>query len=516
MMPGSLVVQAQCATIGGLFRETVRQRGDAPALEGGSLILSYRALSNRVNRAANLLAAMGVSRGDRVAVIAENRREYPELLLALALRGAILAAQNWRLAGAELQHCLNLVTPRAVFASPRHAEKSAPLTRGLPMLRLGPEYEAALERASDQPPPDLARPDDPLLILFTSGTTGVPKGAVISHRTEVSRSMLRLAEFGLPRTAVSAVWAPLYHMAGIEEALSTLLYGGHAMMLDGFDAAGLAGIVGAHRLGWLRLMPGMIGPLVSEMRERCITPRGMTLCGTMADLVPAHQIAEVTALLGAPYVNSFGSTETGMAPCSIGLVPIGVVPSDLAKTQTSFCELRLVDAEDGDVAEGEAGEAAVRGPTLFSGYWNAPDATAHDFRGGWFHMGDMFRRRADGKLQFVDRVKYLIKSGGENVYPAEIERVILADPRVADAVVVRQSDPRWGEVPIAVVARKSSDLDAEALRLACRAALAGYKQPKGIRFVPLEALPRSTTGKIQRHEVERALAEGLLPEEETA
>lgn len=180
MMPGSLVVPAQCATIGGLFREIVRQRGEAPALEGEGLVLSYRTLNSRVNRAANLLAAMGVGQGDRVAVIAENRREYPELLLALALRGAILAAQNWRLAGAELQHCLDLVTPCAVFASPRHAEKSAPLTHGLPLLRLGPEYEAALERASDQPPPDLARPDDPLLILFTSGTTGLPKGAVIS------------------------------------------------------------------------------------------------------------------------------------------------------------------------------------------------------------------------------------------------------------------------------------------------------------------------------------------------
>jgi fatty-acyl-CoA synthase len=323
-----------------------------------------------------------------------------------------------------------------------------------------------------------------LLILFTSGTTGLPKGAVISHRTEISRSMLRLAEFGLPRTAVSAVWAPLYHMAGIEEALSTLLYGGHAMLLDGFDPAQLAGIVAEYRLGWLRLMPGMITPLIGEMRRRRITPRGMTRCGTMADLVPAHQIAEVTSLLGAPYVNSFGSTETGMAPCSAGLISVGEVPSDLAKTQTAFCELRLVNAEDRDVAEGAAGEAAVRGPTVFSGYWNAPEVTAHDFCGGWFHMGDMFRRRADGKLEFVDRVKYLIKSGGENINsPAEIERVLLTDPRVADVIVVRRPDARWGEIPVAVVARKSSDLIADDFARACRATLAGYKQPKGYHFV---------------------------------
>jgi acyl-CoA synthetase (AMP-forming)/AMP-acid ligase II len=508
-----LVGQAQGATIGGLFRHRARLRGDTIALEGGDgRRLTYRQLSERVDRAANLLGGMGIGRGDRIAVISENRVEYPEIGIAAALRGAIVAAQNWRLAGPELKHCLELVTPRAVFASPRHAGKlEAVGVLDAPVLRFGEAYEDALARASSTPPPDLALPDDGCLILYTSGTTGLPKGAVVSHRAEVARAMLRLAEFALPRTAVAAVWAPLFHMAGTEEALGTLLYGGRAMMLDGVDPARLAAIVAEHEIGWLRLMPGMIAPLVDEMRRRRVVPRGVALCGTMADLVPAHQIAEVTTLLGAPYVNSFGSTETGMAPCSSGLIPVGEVPADLAKTQTAFCELRLVDAEDRNVAEGEAGEAAVRAPTLFSGYWNAPEATAHDFRGSWFHMGDMFRRRGDGRLEFVDRVKYLIKSGGENVYPAEIERVILADPRVTDAIVVRRQDARWGEVPVAVVARKTGALDADALAQACRRALAGYKQPKDIRFVPLDALPRSTTGKIQRHEVERRLAAGRLP-----
>jgi fatty-acyl-CoA synthase len=154
------------------------------------------------------------------------------------------------------------------------------------------------------------------------------------------------------------------------------------------------------------------------------------------------------------------------------------------------------------VPDGEPGECAIRGPTLFSGYWRAPEVNARDFRGGWFHMGDVFVRRPDGRLDFVDRAKYLIKSGGENVYPAEIERVLLADPRVDDAVVVRRADARWGEVPVAVIARNDERLTAEELHAKCREQLAGYKQPKDIRFVPLADLPRSTTGKIQRHEVE--------------
>ncbi len=151
--------------------------------------------------------------------------------------------------------------------------------------------------------------------------------------------------------------------------------------------------------------------------------------------------------------------------------------------------MRLVDANDDDVPDGSPGELCMRGPTLFSGYWRAPDVNANDFRGGWFHMGDVFVRNADGTLDFVDRVKYLIKSGGENVYPAEIERVLLQDPRVADAAVVRQRDAKWGEVPVAFVARRDDTLTADDLRARCRAELAGYKQPKEIHFIADERIP---------------------------
>jgi len=181
------------------------------------------------------------------------------------------------------------------------------------------------------------------------------------------------------------------------------------------------------------------------------------------------------------------------------------VPTRLSKVQNSYCRFRLVDPEDQDVPDGTPGELAFRGPTLFSGYWNAAETNVQDFRGGWFHLGDMFLRRPEGSFDFVDRVKYMIKSGGENIYPAEIERVLLGDPRVDDAVVVRQTDAQWGEVPVAFVARKDESLTEEDLALQCREALAGYKQPKAIRFIPFEDLPRSTTGKIQRHEVEKWL-----------
>jgi fatty-acyl-CoA synthase len=173
--------------------------------------------------------------------------------------------------------------------------------------------------------------------------------------------------------------------------------------------------------------------------------------------------------------------------------------------------VRLVDPEGRDVPDGSPGELCMRGPTLFSGYYRADEVNEREFRDGWFHMGDVFVRNADGTLDFVDRVKYLIKSGGENVYPAEIERVLLQDPRVADAAVVRRRDPKWGEVPVAFVARRDEALTADELRVRCRAELAGYKQPKDIIFLPLDAFPRSASGKVQRHELEKRLEPSKEP-----
>jgi acyl-CoA synthetase (AMP-forming)/AMP-acid ligase II len=291
-------------------------------------------------------------------------------------------------------------------------------------------------------------------------------------------------------------------MGAVDNGLGTLMSGGKVIVVRGFEAERLAEVVANEALGWLLLMPGMVGRFARVLAERAIEPRGVKVCGVMADLVPPSEIAEITTLLRAPYANTFGATETGCPPCSSSLIPVGEAPTRLSKRQSPFCEIRLVDAEDRDVPDGTPGELAMRGPTMFSGYWNLPEVNAVDFRGGWFHMGDVFVRNPDGSLDFVDRVKYLIKSGGESIYPAEIERVMLQDPRVAEVAVVRARDPRWGEVPVAFVARRDPSLDEAALSALCRAQLAGYKQPKGIYFIAVEAFPRSASGKVQRHELE--------------
>ncbi|MEQ9638909.1 MAG: AMP-binding protein [Alphaproteobacteria bacterium] len=513
--PSALIATAGRATVGSLFRDRVASHPGRAAVQDGDKVLTYAQLNDRVNRTAATIAAQGLKPGERVALLAENCAEYLEIKLACAKLGVILACQNWRLAPAEVQHCLDLVEPTLVIVSPRHSSLLGQIdTHGLPVLSLGDDWEAALAKASNAEPGVEVDPEAGLVILYTSGTTGLPKGAVISHRAEVARAMLMHVDLPITPGDTCVAWPPLYHMGASDISLATLMTGGKVVVLDGFDLDAMLHLIEHERLAWLVLMPGMIDRLIEGIKARDIKPRYVGACGAMADLVPTHQLAEITSLLDAPFINTFGSTETGTPPCTTSLIPPGTIPDSLAKMRSNFVELRLLDEDGNDVPDGEPGEIALRGPTMFSGYWRNPEANAKDFRDGWFHMGDVFVRLPDGRYQFVDRAKYMIKSGGENIYPAEIERILLAHEQVADAAVVRRADDRWGEVPVAFIARKDKALAEDELYAACRQALAGFKQPKAIHFIAAETFPRSVTGKVQRHEMEAWLTSGKVPGED--
>ncbi len=505
--PSAEVLASGMATIPGLFRARARVDPTAPAVEDGERRLSYAELDARVDRLAQGLVGLGVGRGGRVALLTRNCLEYLEVELAVGRLGAITAAQNWRLADRELAHCLDLVAPEVIILAP---EFLATLDRlDVPPARrvvLGEDYERLIATSPERAPEIQVDPEDGLVILYTSGTTGLPKGAMISHRAMVARAMVYGSELQVPADNVFLAWAPFYHMASTDHGLATLLRGGTVAVLDGYQPGRIIEYALTRPLYWLILIPGMIEPFIGEIRHLGARFDHVHMIGAMADLVPRHQLAEITGLLGAGYFNSFGSTETGIPPATRTLTPIGEAPTSLAKRQSPFCEVRLVDGEDNDVAPGAPGEVAIKGPTLFSGYWNAEETNARDFRGGWFHMGDVMRRNPDGTLDFIDRVKYMIKSGGENVYPAEIEQVIMGDARIDDVAVVRKADARWGEVPVAFIARKDATLDEAAILARCGENLAGYKRPKEVHFIAFDDFPRSTSGKIQRHALEARLA----------
>ncbi len=505
-----LVSQAGSTTVGSLFLNQARLYPQRIALEGDGRRWRYAALNDRVNRAVATLALCGVARGDRVAILSENRTEYVEAQIACAKLGAIAACQNWRLSPNELSHCIGLVSPRVVLVSPRHAPALAGLAlERTTVIEFGSGWERHLAAAAADEPPPVAAAEDPLFILYTSGTTGLPKGAVLTHRSEIARCQVMPFDLGVRPGGNNLCWPPLYHMGATEPALYALLTGGRVIVIDGFQPEQIAEKIETEPFPWLSIMPGTLAPMIAALERRGSKPFDLPACGVMADLSAPHEVARIAALLGADFCNCFGSTETGTPPLSGRMLRRGIA-TDLGKAPSILCEIRLVDPQDGDVPDGVAGELAMRGPTLFSGYWQNDAATSADFRNGWFHMGDLFRRRSDGLFDFVGRAKYLIKSGGENIYPAEIERVIVAHPDVTDAVVVRRRDARWGEVPVALVVSANPDLDTAELVERCRRELAGYKQPKEIRLVPADRITRSTSGKVQRAALEDWVAANPL------
>lgn len=503
---GSQMAQAAgLVTVADLFRERARRSGASIALDEGGRMMTYAELSDRASRLAQMLSRLGLGRGDRVGILSENRHEYVEAVLACASLGAILACQNWRQSADELAHCIGLAEPRLMLVSERFSDRLDASRHDGKRILFGPEYEVLLGAEAGGDLASQAHPEDGLSILYTSGTTGLPKGAVISHRATIARGAMGVLDRNIIPGSTFVAWSPMFHMAALDNVVPTLLHGGKVILLDGFDPACLLEIAAREALGTLSLMPGTIAQVISLAREMRCVPKGIAAIGAMPDLIPPGEIAEITTLLRAPFRNTFGSTETGMAPASAGRIPIGVTPISFSKMQSSLCLVRLVDDDGCEVPDGTPGEVAFRGPSLFSGYWRNPEANAESFRDGWFHMGDVLRRNPDGTFDYVDRRKYLIKSGGENIYPAEIERVLLAHPLVADVAIVRKPDSRWGEVPVAFVAARTAELCADELIGACRAKIASYKVPREIHFITQAEMPRSLTGKIMRHLLEQRL-----------
>ena len=503
--PPPEVYRAGSATYGRLFRESASLNSERTALIEGARSRSYAELNERSNRMARVLLDRGLDRGDRVGLLTRNCIEFVEVELAAAKIGVISVNLNWRQTPAELAHCVCLTAPSFIVSG---EEFVAPLRDAgwETDLVIGRGYDATLDAVDPADLPTVyVEGEDGLCILFTSGTTGMPKGALISHRAMVARALIFATETGAPKDDTFIAWSPLFHMGSNDFTLATLLRGGQIVIIDGYDADKMIDAIEEYAVHYVTVVPGMIEDFITHFRARDAKPKPIGLIGAMADLVPRPLLKEITTLLDAPYFNTFGSTETGNPPASASLIPVGEAPESLSKKQNDFCEIRLVDADGIDVVDGEPGELAIRGPSVFSGYWGNDAANQEAFRGGWFHMGDVFRRNADGSLDFVDRVKYMIKSGGENIYPAEIEQHIMVDERILDVAVVRKSHEKWGEVPVVFAARSDQALMPEDVIGMCRGRIANYKLPKEVHFVEMDDLPRSTSGKIQRHILEERL-----------
>jgi fatty-acyl-CoA synthase len=508
----ALAAQASWFTVADLFRRSVDTYRNRVAVVSSETELTYGALDERVNRLADVLSGAGLEHGDRVAVLSSTRPEYIEVYFAAAKLGLTVVGLNIRMPPDELIHCIELSNPSAMFASPDQSPAAAAIRlRGRAPERFwwfpdrvgerGSEYECLLRGGRPTPPEPVSEPEDIHCVMFTSGTTGRPKGAMISERASVMRAVRCASWFELTPEDGMIGWIPMFHTGGDECVKATFLTGGKFATLEKPDPEAMYAAIERHRLTWTALLPGVITDFLDHPRRSAYDLSSFRFALGYANMMP-RVVQDFTTALGAGFWDTFGQTESSFV-VALDLIRPGDRPS-LRKRPAPLLELRIVDEELRELPVGTPGECVVRGPSVMSGYLDDPAATAEAFRGGWLHTGDVLVRHEDGTLTYVDRLKYLIKTGGENVYPAEIEQVLSAHPAIREACAISVPDPRWGEtIKAIVVSEPGARCSAEELRAWCRERLAGYKCPRYVQFLPEAEVPRSTTGKILRHELER-------------
>lgn len=510
----AVVEQATGTTVDALFRRAFRVFADRVAItsdQPDSPSWTYRELGERTDRLAAGLHAAGLRRGDRLAVLAETRPAYVELYTAAARLGVALITLNVRLHPDELAVIVGSAAPVALVTSGTFAPSAEAIRDRSPSVTAWYCFDeragfGALPRSDDPSPEPAAQPDDLHVVLYTSGTTGPPKGAMITQQAAAIRG-LRLAQwFGLTPDDGFIGWLPMFHCAGDESLYGTLLTGGRFACLRRADPARILDLIERDRLSWTLLLPGVITDVLAEpIGSRRLDSFRFAI--GYANMMPTV-VEQLTAKYDIDFCDAFGQTETSYVLVH-GFSGPGETPH-LRKTPTPLVDVRLVEASEAtgnghdpdmvEVPDGTPGECVVRGPGLMTGYLDDPKATDEAFHGGWLHTGDVLRRHDDGTLAFVDRVKYLIKTGGENVYPAEVEGAIAGLPGVQEVCAYGVPDERWGEtVKVAVVRSPGSEVTADAIVERCREHLAGFKVPRYVAFLDAADIPRSTTGKLQRH-----------------
>jgi fatty-acyl-CoA synthase len=488
--------QSRRLTVPGLVARSARRAPAAPALACEGERRTFGELEERSDRLAGALAARGVAAGDRVAMLQYNGLEFVEAFLAIQKLGACAVPVNFRLSREEVDYVLADSGARLVIADP----ELAPRAGAVETLVVGPEYEEALAASPERSAHEV-QGDDLAFLMYTSGTTGRPKGAMLSHQNLVVNTTNWLYEVGARTDDVWLSGLPLFHIGGLNGILPFLLLGALAVIepSGGFDPVLSIARLAEHDVSMCFFVPTQWQEICSHPAVGSVDSERLRVAMWGASQAPLPTLELLAATFPAvEIVNAFGQTEMSSNTCflrgedairkmgSVGRPALGV-------------EARIVDTDGADVGQGEVGEIVYRGPTVMQGYHGKPEATAEAFAGGWFHSGDLVREDDDGFIYVVDRLKDMLISGGENVYPAEVERALVEHPAVAEVAVVGVPHPRWVETPLAVVvAEPGAEVTEEELIEYCRERLAGYKKPSAVVFV--DVLPRNAAGKVlKRH-----------------
>ena len=472
------------------------------ALIHGDTAHTYAQLHDRTTRLAHTLRERGVRRGDRIAYLGPNHPSYLETLFAAGTLGAVFVPLNTRLAGPEIAYQLADSGAKALVYGPSHGG----LVAGLPgstdvrtYVEVGAEYEEALASASEEPIDAPVTPDDTCIIMYTSGTTGRPKGAMLTHGNITWNALNVLVDTDLIADERALVSAPLFHTAGLNMlTLPVLLKGGTCVLVEAFDPEATFDLIERHRITFMFGVPTMFEQVARHPRwaDADLSSLRILTCGgspVSTPLIAAYQERGLTFLQG------YGMTEA--APGTLFLdAEHAVSKAGSAGVPHFFSDVRVVGPDLTPVDVGETGEVVVRGPHVMPGYWGLPEETAASFADGWFRSGDAARVDEDGYVVIVDRIKDMIISGGENIYPAEIEDLLLAHPDIVECAVIGVPDDKWGEVPRAVVVpREGASPEPDEILASLAGRLAKYKIPKSV--VLADELPRTASGKLLKSRV---------------
>jgi acyl-CoA synthetase (AMP-forming)/AMP-acid ligase II len=487
---------------------------DAPALTFGDTTWTYRQLDHRTSRLANALRHLGVRHGDRVAVLTKNRAECFEVMFACSKIGAVMAGLNWRLAAAEIAAIVADAGPSVVLVADeqRTSLGSAPVDGSGPIvLSLDSEYEPLIETASGLDPQTPTSIDDVVLLLYTSGTTGLPKGVELTNRGMSYSRQLSSDTWGFRSDSVNLVGMPMFHIGGCGYGMAAFVSGGHTVLIRDLDPATIIDTIERHRVTNAFFVPAVIQSILQHPAVEKADLTSLELLCYGASPIGEAVLRHAIELLGCGFTQAYGMTET--SGTIVALAPADHDPDSDRATLLRSCgralpwvELRVVDPTTGQpVPTGTVGEIWVRSAMNMKGYRGKPAETANTLTPeGWLRTGDAAYLDDHAYIFLFDRYKDMIVSGAENIYPAEVENVLYAHPAVSEVAVIGVPHDRWGETPLAMVVLKA-DVSAhtapssDELIEFCRQSIARYKCPTSVLFV--ESLPRNASGKLLKKDL---------------
>ncbi len=506
-------------TLGDVARKGARIHADREAVVFEGTRLTYRELDRRVNRLANALLRLGVRKGDRVAVLADNGHRYLEVYLAAAKAGLVTVPVNSRLAPDEMRHILDDSGTSLALAGDGFEEIAAKLRATTKTVRTwagldrelgGLEYEALLRDAPDVDPAVQVGEDELAILMYTGGTTGTPKGAMMSHRGLLSGLVSTTQQMGFTPRDVTCMCLPLFHIS-FWPAFCHLMVGGKVVVVRRPTIGNVVKAIQDERCTHVNAVPTLYNWMLDAPEAKQFDASTLRLMTYAGSPIPEQVLRRCIARFGNIFAQIYGLTEGGGGTA---LMPEDhVVDGPRSKLLRSagkellLVEVRVVDDAGNPVPPGVAGEVVIRGANVMKGYWNRSEQSAAALRDGWLHTGDIGRLDEEGYLYLVDRKADMIVTGGENVYPTEAENVLYKHPRVQECVVVSAPDEKWGErVQAVVVLKPGAPVSEHELIEFCKERLAGYKCPKKIEF--WDALPKSAVGKLLRRDVKAKFWQG--------